>query len=212
MKRSTAISRLASIAEECAQLTERIEMFGTTPPVSSFWTFGPVLDGPDAWPADRQAVEAALVFDAPEADVYWYARPRDLTFAADLLGWSKRPVHLMFRSAAAPVWNHHIVRPLLLWDAETGLHEDAIAALRSGDVEALRDPARSEAELRDRLLRECEVSFEAMRSTTATYDDKRWARGNPRPHADAMWEASAGYVDLRTALRGLEPPADRTVP
>jgi hypothetical protein len=31
---------------------------------------------------------------------------------------NKNPVHAYWRSAHAPVWNHEVVRPVLLWDAK----------------------------------------------------------------------------------------------
>jgi hypothetical protein len=148
-------------------------------------------------------VSAALAFDVEPDRLPWYARPRGLDRALDLMGWGKRPVFVMFRPAAGPVWNHHITRPLRLWDAESGVDEAAIAALQAGDVEGVRPPAPTDDELRGQLEREREISYSAMVRTTKKYDDERWGRGKLRDYAEPLWEATAGYVDLTEALHEL---------
>jgi len=44
-------------------------------------------------------------------------------------GITINPVIALWRSAYAPVWNHHIDRPALLWDSESGVAEETLAAV-----------------------------------------------------------------------------------
>lgn len=200
MKRSRAVAHLSAVARECGQLNDRLAAFQNADRLAGFWAYGPVLEGPEAWPADHPVAHSAVAFDVEPSRVPWYARPRDLDYALNLLGWGKRPVLMMFRSAALPVWNHAIARPLRLWDAEHGVHEAALAALEAGDTEALREPAPSREAMREQLERERRISYAAMVETTTTYDANRWTPGKLRPFAEPLWEAAAGYVDLTEEL------------
>jgi hypothetical protein len=193
---------LVAIARECDGLNERLDHFDQPDRLTSFWAYGPVLGGPQDW-GEHEVLRSAVAFDVDPQRVPWYARPRDLEYAVDLLGWLRRPVAMMFRSAALPVWNHDIVRPLRLWRAESGVDEAAITALEAGDCEAAREAAPTPGELREQLERERLTSYLAMAETTKLYDDNRWSRGKLRPFAEPMWEAAAGYVDLTEALERL---------
>ena len=44
----------------------------------------------------------------------------------------------------------------------------------------------------------------ALRACTQTYERRRWAPGALEPHADALWRASAGYLEVRDALAALD--------
>lgn len=203
MKWSKGVAHLAAIARECGQLNERLAAFDIPVRLVGLWAYGPVLDGPGAWPDGREHAEAALALDVEPSRVPWYARPGDLEHATGLMGWGKRPVVMMFRSAARPVWNHHITRPLRLWDADAGVDEAAIEALESGDTEDLRGPGPSPEALREQLEHERQAAYAAMVASTRSYDDHRWTRGPLRPYAEPMWEAAAGYVDITEALERL---------
>lgn len=200
MRWTKAVAHLVAIARDCGELNERLELFDNPARLASFWAYGEVLDGPDGWPGSAEFAAAALAFDVDPQQVPWFARPRDLAHAADMMGWSKRPVHLMFRSGALPVSNHHIVRPLRLWDAEAGVDEAAVETLEHGAPGDRREPAPDPETLRSRLEREREVSYAALARTTQVYDEKRWGPGKLQPYVEPMWEAAAGYVDLTEAL------------
>ena len=196
MKRSTAVRHLWEMAEECTDLNARCAVIDSTLRVTSFWAFGPVIDPPETWPGDREWVDAAIAVTLPEAELPWFGRPREVVWLASLLRWDRRPVLATWRADQVPVWNHHVERPLLLWDA-AGLRPAAGQALGDGiGLEQHRTPAPTAAALRERLEREIAVSREAMSRAAAGYDEHRWGRVDPRKYAEPLWEATAGYLDL----------------
>ncbi|HEX5406149.1 MAG TPA: hypothetical protein VFX16_28060, partial [Pseudonocardiaceae bacterium] len=75
-----------------------------------------------------------------------------------------------------------------------------LAAIRDSRAEPVRLPAPTAAEFTARLADELEVSLAALRSSTATYDDRRWRPGKMEPVADALWLASAGYLEVRDGV------------
>jgi len=201
MKRSTGLRHLGEMADECAGLNERLALLDSTLRIRSLWAFGEILLPPVEWPDTQGYVRVACVVESPQVQVAWLTRSADLVWVEEFTRWSRRPVLTMWRSAAAPVWNHHIERPVLLWDEE-GVRRPALDVLASGSgIERLRAPAPSGEELRKRLEEERETSLAVLRAAVSTYDEKRWARGNPVKYADAMWEASAGFLDILDALR-----------
>jgi hypothetical protein len=109
---------------------------------------------------------------------------------------AKNPVRVWWRSARAPVWNHRIVHPLLVWDTQQGLIEEAISALREGQGAAAGLAAPSSIELGLRLGDELTISRSTLRARTADYEAKRWGRAKLEPTADALWLAADGYLDL----------------
>ena len=58
--------------------------------------------------------------------------------------------------------------------------------------------------LRSRLQDELAVSDRALRACTQTYERRRWAPGAQEPHADALWRAAAGYLEVSDALAALD--------
>jgi hypothetical protein len=98
------------------------------------------------------------------------------------------------------VWNHRVERPALIWDAETGLAEEVLAAIRDGRGETVRTAAPAPAAYRVRLADELAVSLGELRARTREYDDRRWRPGKLEPIADALWRASDGYLDVLAAV------------
>jgi hypothetical protein len=206
VKRSTAVRRLVEMTDECAGLNERFEVIDSAIRVTALWAYGRILDAESSW-GDEPFVRAAAVVTLPEADLPWLARPAEVRWMEQMVRWDKLPVHVVWRSAEAPVWNHFVWRPLLLWDVETGPQGPAIDALRAGaDIDALRLPAPTDAELGRRLERECEVSFVALAAAASAYEEKRWRRANHLELADTLWATADGYVSVRTALERHGPP------
>jgi hypothetical protein len=72
--------------------------------------------------------------------------------------------------------------------------------LSEGRGEDVRIPAPSPEELRARLRSDLDVSLAALRERTKTYEERRWSPGKLTPVADALWQASNGYLDLLDAL------------
>ena len=59
-------------------------------------------------------------------------RPAGVAAWADTTRVSKYPLVRWWRSTHAPVWNHRIVAPVVLWDEGHGTHVEAIDAVREG--------------------------------------------------------------------------------
>jgi hypothetical protein len=118
-----------------------------------------------------------------------------------MVRWDKRPMHVVWRSADAPVWNHLVDRPLLLWEAGAGANAPAVEALRDGaDLTPLRLDAPTNAAMRERLERDAEVSLAALRRAADEFERKRWGRANHLELADDLWAVTYGYLDVVDAL------------
>ncbi len=191
MKWSNAIRKLEELAHAAADLAASpAAQFSL--PVTQLWVAGPVL-GP---PGDLEWVDVAVVVDLPVAEVPWLTKPFGSEHWENTTRAAKQPITRLWRSAHAPVWNHHIDRPALFWDRETGLDEDVLAALREGRAEDVRIPAPTPEEFRARMAEDVAVSLAAVRERTRAYESQRWARGGFTAAADELWEATSGYVDL----------------
>jgi hypothetical protein len=186
MKWTRAVHHLEALAGECAKmLPNRINPLRVT----RLWAFGQIIEDR----ADLDWVDVALSVDVPE--VPWLSSPSGATH------WSrgarlKEPLRPFWRSAHAPVWNHAIVRPVLIWDAESGDNEEAFTALHEDKVDSVRLPAPSEEELAQRVADELAISLAAMRGRVGTYEERRWAPGKLEPVADDLWSVTKGYLDL----------------
>jgi hypothetical protein len=101
------------------------------------------------------------------------------------------------------VWNHELVRPLLVWSGQDGMHDSALAALAGPDraaLDALRGPVPTPEQLGERLEQELLVVQAAVRERSAEYQRRRWSPGKLEPVADALADAVQGWVDLQDAL------------
>jgi hypothetical protein len=195
MKWSRAVHHLEELAHSCADMAGRpATIFPLR--VTSLWTFGEVLDTQD----DLDWLRVVLAVDLPVKEVAWWCPPVGAEHWSNATRLSKNPVVPMWRSTRAPLWNHHIRRPLLIWDEFGNPEESAgiLAALRDGTAEALRQLAPTPAELASRLEAELAVSLQALKAATETYDQRRFSPGKLRPVADALWQATAGYLDVLT--------------
>jgi hypothetical protein len=190
-----AVHHVESLAKSCADMaTMPASMFPLR--VVELWAVGDIL-GP---PCDLDTVTVALCVDLPVEEVPWWSEPSGAQHWANATRLAKNPILPWWRSVHAPVWNHRIDRPALVWDEVDGVREDVLAALREGDGESVRIEAPAPDLLRDRLADELAVSLRSLRSCTQTYDDRRWRPGKLEPVADALWRASDGYLDILDAL------------
>jgi hypothetical protein len=196
MKWSRAVHHVETLAETCAEMATRpTTIFPMR--VTQLWAVGDVLG---AERDDLEWVTLALCVDLPVDDVPWWSEPRGAQHWSNATRLNKNPILAWWRSQHAPVWNHRIIRPALVWDAATGVAEDTLAALRQADSESVRIPAPNEDELRARLRDELDLSQRSLRACTTTYEQRRWSPGKLEPHADALWRASDGYLDVRDAV------------
>ena len=196
-----AVHHLGNLAAECERVADATQQFDEPDMfrVEQLWAYGALLEAPH----DLQVIRVALVVNRPPEDVAWFAEPSGAEWFANSTRLSKNPISAKWRSNLMPVWNHRIDRPALVWDRTQGVYEPVLAAIRDGNSESVRIPAPTRDEFVERLQEELAISRQAMRKTTEEYDDKRWSPGKLAPQADAMWAASAGYLDVLDALEGL---------
>jgi hypothetical protein len=146
VKWSTAVHHLEIAARACAGMVE-----GPVPKgwlrVTELWAVGELLGKP----TDLEWLTVALSVDLPPDQVPWWSVPDGAQGWTDMTRLSKYPMAKWWRSAQAPVWNHRIVRPLLVWDQDRGLHQTALTALREGRGAAVGLPEPSAEELSARV-------------------------------------------------------------
>jgi hypothetical protein len=127
MKWSTAVGHVRRLAEQCAEMAELPASYQALP-VSALWAVGDVL----GTPRDLDWVKVALIVDLPVSEIPWFSTPDGAERWSEATRLSKNPVGVWWRSAHAPVWNHRIVRPVLIWDTVSGMREDALAPCEMG--------------------------------------------------------------------------------
>jgi hypothetical protein len=202
MRWSRAVHHLQELTHACADLAGRpASIFPLR--VTELWTFGEVLTSQD----DLDCLRVVLAVDLPIDDVAWLCPPAGAGHWSHASGLSQKPVATMWRSTRAPLWNHHIRSPLLIWD-EHGVWDesgevavDALSALRDGTADSLLLPEPAPGEMASRLKAELAVSLRALESATAAYEQRRFNPGKLEPVAEALWRASAGYLDVLGATR-----------
>ena len=198
MKRSRALHHLHVLAEACATMAERPSSIFPLQ-VTGLWVAGGVLDPVDS----VEVLVVALQVDLPPEATPWFCAPPGATHWAHAVRLPKLPIVAHWRSVHAPVWNHQLIRPLLVWSAQDGVHEPALAALTGPDrdaLDALRGPVRTPEQRRERLQQELLVAQAAVRERSADYQRRRWSPGKLEPVADALADAVQGWVDLQDAL------------
>jgi hypothetical protein len=190
-----AVHHLESVGQSCAEMAGRpASIFPLR--VVGLWAVGDIL-GP---PRDLEVVTVALCVDLPVEDVPWWSEPSGAEHWANATRLAKNPVLPWWRSAHAPVWNHRIRRPVLVWNADEGVRETALAAVADGRGDEVGLAAPSPDEYAARLRDELAVSLAALRGATQWYEDKRWSPGKLEPVADHLWRAADGYLDVLSAV------------
>jgi hypothetical protein len=194
MKWSTGVHHVEIAARACADMAEVAASQGWCR-VTHLWATGTIV-GP---PTELEWVTIALSVDLPARQVPWWSIPPGANGWADRTRLSKYPLLKWWRSAHAPVWNHRIVRPLLVWDQAAGVHGGALEALRDGRGAAVGLPGPTAEQLAARLEEELAIGMAALVARNREYEDRRWGRGRLEPTADALWHATDGYLDLLAA-------------
>jgi hypothetical protein len=192
VKWTRAVHHLETLAQTCADMATRPSSIFPLK-VVQLWAVGDILGDE----RDLETVTVALVADLPV--VPWLSEPSGAQHWARATRLANSPIIPLWRSMHAPVWNHRIDRPALLWDLANGVSEDTVTALREGQGERVRLPAPTPEELRARIDEELAVSLHALRAQTQAYEDRRWSPGKLEPVADALWRAGNGYLDLLDA-------------
>ncbi|WP_191302606.1 DUF7711 family protein [Lentzea cavernae] len=191
MKWTRAVHHLTELAEKCGDVPASFFRFQ----VVELWVFGDLLDVP----RDVDVIEVALVTDLPVDEVPWMTEPVGAEHWANSTRLSRNPFEARWRSKDAPVWNHRVERPALLWSAADGISEETLVAVSDGTGELVRTQAPTADELRKRLEDELEVSLRALRRVNQEYTDRRWSPGKLTPQSDALWRTTTGYLDLLDA-------------
>jgi hypothetical protein len=197
VKWTRAVHHLEALAQACAEMgTQPRSMFSLR--VVQLWAVGDILGAV----RDLETVTVALAVDLPVDDVPWLSEPPGAEHWGSATRLTKNPVIALWRSADAPVWNHRIDRPALLWDSASGVVHETLVALKDGRGERVRLPGPTPDELRAHLDDELTVSLRALRNAARAYEDRRWSPGKLEPVADALWRASDGYLDMLDAVHG----------
>jgi hypothetical protein len=193
MKWERAVHHLGELARACAETLNQ-PMFSRR--VTQLWAVGDIL-GPQR---DLDAVTVALAIDRPAEEVAWLSEPLGTQHWANAVRLNKNPFIVFWRSDQAPIWNHDIVRPALVWNSVEGEQPDVFASIRNGDAERVRSAAPTEDQLAARLADELVVSRNSLQAATEAYEKRRWSPGRLEPTADALWLASLGYLDVLRAI------------
>ncbi len=196
MKWSTAVGHVRRLAEQCAEMAELPSSLRLLR-VTELWAVGDVLGAP----RDLDWVTAAVCVDLPVGQVPWMCRPVGADRWAEMTRASKNPVGVWWRSTHAPVWNHQIVRPVLIWDQVAGIREEALTAIREGRGSAAGLAAPSEEECVARMDEELQTSLAELQCRTGEYETEHTTRLGVR--ADALFAAAQGYLDV---LAAQQPP------
>ena len=196
MKWSRAVHHLEELAHTCADMAG---LPTTIFPlhVTQLWAYGDVLTSRD----DLDWLSVVLAVDVPVEEVPWFCPPAGAEHWSNATRLSKNPIVAMWRSTRAPLWNHHIRGPLLIWDESVGIATESMSALRDGTADALRQPEPTDEDMRSRLEAELAVSLRALQSATDAYEQRRFGPGKIGPVADTLWHASQGYLDVLEAAR-----------
>ena len=126
--------------------------------VESVWASGPLLEGDSVAGPD-----AVVRLDVPADELPWRVTPAAGEPLVAAVTHHRLPVSLLWRSVHAPVWNHIIVRPALLWSADGGAADKVAATLLRGPVpDELRLEAPAPDALRRQLEAELEISHRAL--------------------------------------------------
>ena len=195
MKWARAVHHVTELAQSCAEMAGRPRSIFPLR-VVGLWAAGDIL-GP---PRELDSVTVALCVDEPVEDVPWWSEPRGAEHWSNATRLAKNPILPWWRSAHAPVWNHRIQRPVLIWDIESGVREAALAALAEGRGHELGLPPPDAEQYAGRLRDELAVSLAALRTSTQRYEDKRWSPGKLTPLADELWRSADGYLDVLAAV------------
>jgi hypothetical protein len=189
VKWERAVHHLTDLASKCADSP----VFALR--VVELWALGDIL----GVPRELEVINVALAVDLPVDDVPWLSEPPGAEHWANFTRMAKNPILPLWRSAHAPIWNHHISRPALIWSAAGGAQEETLAAIREGNGGQVRIAAPTADALRERLDDELAVSLRAMRHQTRAYEERRWSPGKLTPVSDALWRVTDGYLDILDA-------------
>ncbi len=118
----------------------------------------------------------AICVDLAAQEVPWWDEPPGATSWLRVTRLDRQPVGIWWRSSRVPVWNHRIVRPLLVWDVETGLNEEHLSAIGEGRAADLGLPEPPAHALADPLWRVADgyvdiVDAQTSLSTAPEVDD-----------------------------------------
>ncbi|WP_424187393.1 DUF7711 family protein [Actinokineospora sp. G85] len=195
MKWNRAVHHVETLAAACAEMAAKpATIFPLR--VVGLWVAGELL-GPATDDVDSALV--ALEVDLPAEEVPWLVEPAGSAHWGNAVKLAQSPLTVRWRSAHAPVWNHMLERPARVWTVTNGLVEDALAALGAGEGERVREPAPADWDAR--MAAELRISHVALAERTAAYQDRRWRPGKLEPVADALWQASSGYLDVLSVTK-----------
>ena len=142
--------------------------------------------------------------DLPPTEVPWWSPPPGVQRWGETTRLSKKPMLRWWRSVHAPVWNHRIVRPLLVWDETDGIGDAAMAALHDGRGASCGLPEPTQEDFVTRMADELAISLAELQRRTEESDSEHTRLG---ARADALCAAARGYLDVLAAQPARRTPA-----
>lgn len=198
VKYSTAIRHLSEMTAAASDRL-RLRETGIGWPLEELWVAGELLDGPDT----LEAGSVVLILDVPPDELPWLALHPAGEWVGEQLRLGKRPMHWFYRPLLLPAWNHEHQRLVRFWSAAEGPHEDVLAALRERRLDRLPVTEPSEAEVREQLERDLEVSRRHLREILDRYWDFDWRRQHKRfdeTPDDHLWRAARAVLTMLDVL------------
>jgi hypothetical protein len=195
VKWARAVHHVESLAQACADLAGAETVIQPLR-VRELWAAEAII-GPAR---DLDSVVVALAVDLPVEQVPWWGEPRGAQHWASAARMAKNPIRPWWRSVHAPIWNHRIVAPVLIWDEADGIRAGALAALVDGRGDTVGLAVASKEEFAVRMAGELAVSRSALTAATVRYAEKRWSPGRLDPLADELWRSADGYLDVLGAI------------
>src|SRR5262249_194765 len=136
------------------------------PVVVEMWVCGEIL-GPRVETLDT--VEVVLVTKMEIEEVPWLTVPPGGKEWARDARLTRKPVTVHWRSRIAPVWNHRIAEPAMVWSNDDGIEERVLTAIRQGEGERYGEFDQTPDDLMNRLRDELAVSLRAVRKRAHEY-------------------------------------------
>ena len=199
MKWTRAVHHLETLAQTCTDLGSRPAFSGLR--VEQLWVAREILDEPH----DLELVTVALVVDRPGGGgaLAGRAARRPALGQRRPAGQEpgRGPVAVGRRAGVEPLTS---TGPRCSGTAPTAWSRRRSPRLRPAAATPSASPRRSPPSCAAGCRTSWRSATGALRACTQTYERRRWAPGALEPHADALWRASAGYLEVRDALAALD--------
>lgn len=200
MRYATAIGHLRLVAEACAEAAAR-PAFGDAPHpyVVAAYAFGDILDVPE----EPDGTDVVFVVDEGVDTLPWGSEPPALRAFISLSRIDRHPIRWFVMPRGVPIGDQRVVGPVRLWDANAGIDEVALEALRQRRPEDVKLPAPDAQESRAARKRQLAATRATLDDAIERFWDADWRRehkGAGRYPEHTLWDLAWGVRDLERAL------------